>query len=34
MVTLRPSVTAKKTRSAVTPAFWLITETPLDARCS
>jgi hypothetical protein len=31
---LRRSVTAKKNRNAVTRAFWLGTETPLEARCS
>jgi hypothetical protein len=34
VASLRPSVTAKKNRSADTVAFWLGTETPLEAKCS
>jgi hypothetical protein len=34
MTALRPRITAKKNRSAVTVAFRLGAATPLDARCS
>jgi hypothetical protein len=34
MASLRPSVTVKKNRSAVTLAFWLGIEMLLEARCS